>query len=59
MIREAGRDFWEVIPGQQNFLWKNGKNIYQVPLKSTKKTKSLKQTSDNIHNCCKSLITFI
>ena len=28
MIREAGSDFREVIPGQQNSMWKNGKNIY-------------------------------
>ena len=28
MIQEAGSDFREVIRGQKNFLWKNGKNIY-------------------------------
>ena len=28
MIREAGSDFREVFPGQKNFMWENGRNIY-------------------------------
>ena len=60
MIPEAGSDFLEVIPSQKNFMGKNGKNNKLSAIEIYKNRQfCLKQTSDNIQNCCKSFITFI